>query len=577
MQDNDGFLDKYEYPFTVPPSFNLPILGENGEVRFAQELLRLAPQLTGYNIDHADRIDNLRERTIKFLQMDLSSDAREMVNLTGAIEEELAYARMARYKHGRIPMQDLFGAANTQYLRYHIPVSLLEACAAGGRRDLPSILYLVWEVRRQRAVLDCHGDPSGSISAAVKDEMRKYASQVAYIYGEVAWCIAGQYVVPEPLAIDLLTELSEPKTLLDSIEQGRVLAEILARGAAEWNAWRADNLSATVDLRQVNFGVRPTLQNFNLSGANLAGVLLPAAQLYNCDLSDAHMPGVCLNQATISDCKFLRANLRGAEFRDARLPGNDLTDVDLSGADLQRANLHKVRLDGAKLIGASLVGATVVRTSFKRAELRDTIIFGAAVWDIEVDETTIQENIRISDEPPMSCDDIEVAQVINLFRTNRKITSIIESATARMVLILGRFTPERKQVLDRLKKELSHWSPPLIPIVFDFKGPSTLNFIEMVGFLAHLSAFVIADVTDAKIVLEEIPHIVTSVAVPVKPLIMGSKKDEPVTLNNYRRNHRSLMETLVYADVGDLLARLNEDIVLPALELRQELKLLPSS
>jgi hypothetical protein len=569
----DGFLDRYEYPFTVPSSLDLAILDGKGKTQFVWQLLQIAPQVAGHHdyIDQADRIDNLRQRTIDFLKTDVSSDAPEIVKLTGSIEEELYDAEIARYKYGRVPTQELFGAADTQYLRYHIPVSLLEAYAAGVRRDLPSVLYLVWQARRQWAVLGCHGDPFGSVSAEVKAERSDYASKVAYLFGEIAWGIARLYIVPESLAIDIHNELYEPKTLLDSIEQGRVLAEILARGAKEWNAWRANNTLATVDLRQVNFGSRPTLRGFNLSGANLAGVILPAANLYDCDFSDAHMPGVTLNHATISNCKFLRADLRAAQLRHARLPGNDLTEVDLGGADLLRADLVNTKLDGAKMIGASLAGATVVRTSFRGAELRDTLIFGAAVWDVEMDETTIQENIRISDEPPLSCDDIEVAQVINLFRTNHKITSIIESVSARMVFILGRFTPERKKVLNLLKQELSERATPFVPVVFDFRRPSTLNFIETVGLLAHLSAFVIADVTDARIVLEEIPHIVTNVAVPVKPLIMGSIKDEPITLDNYRRNHRSLMKTLVYTDVDDLCARLDEEIVMPALKLRQDL------
>jgi len=48
-------------------------------------------------------------------------------------------------------------------------------------------------------------------------------------------------------------------------------------------------------------------------------------------------------------------------------------------------------------------------------------------------------------EPEITVDNIEVAQFIYLMLYNQKIRDVIDTITSKVVLILGRFTPERKQ------------------------------------------------------------------------------------------------------------------------------------
>jgi uncharacterized protein YjbI with pentapeptide repeats len=85
---------------------------------------------------------------------------------------------------------------------------------------------------------------------------------------------------------------------------------LLRRGAAAWNAWRAER------------GEAPDLSRAGLRGLDLSGF----------DLS--------------------RADLRGADLR-----GTNLNQVNLSGANLEGANLFKAVLDSADLAGAFLHGA----------------------------------------------------------------------------------------------------------------------------------------------------------------------------------------------------------------------------
>ena len=69
-----------------------------------------------------------------------------------------------------------------------------------------------------------------------------------------------------------------------------------------------------------------------------------------------------------------RANLRGADLRDAdlsgaNLRGADLRDADLSGADLSGANLRGADLSGADLRRANLRGADLRDADLRRANM----------------------------------------------------------------------------------------------------------------------------------------------------------------------------------------------------------------
>jgi uncharacterized protein YjbI with pentapeptide repeats len=85
---------------------------------------------------------------------------------------------------------------------------------------------------------------------------------------------------------------------------------VLGRGAAAWNAWRAEHDEV------------PNLSRAGLRGLDLTGFDL------------------------------CRADLRGADLR-----GTNLCNADLSGAHLEGANFFKAVLDGADLAGAYLDGA----------------------------------------------------------------------------------------------------------------------------------------------------------------------------------------------------------------------------
>jgi hypothetical protein len=133
-------------------------------------------------------------------------------------------------------------------------------------------------------------------------------------------------------------------------------------------------------------------------------------------------------------------------------------------------------------------------------------------------------------EPEITVDNIEVAQFIYLMLNNQKIRNVIDTITSKVVLILGRFTDERKAVLDALRDELRKRN--YLPILFDFDKPTSRNTDETITLLARMARFVIADISDAKSVLQELRAIVPELSsVPVQPVIIASQ-DEPGCLTS---------------------------------------------
>ncbi|ECN4997155.1 pentapeptide repeat-containing protein [Salmonella enterica subsp. enterica serovar Montevideo] len=80
--------------------------------------------------------------------------------------------------------------------------------------------------------------------------------------------------------------------------------------------------------------------------------------------SRANLCGADLRDANLCGADLRVANLCGADLRDANLCGADLRVADLRGADLRDANLCGANLCGANLCGANLCGANLPDLTF---------------------------------------------------------------------------------------------------------------------------------------------------------------------------------------------------------------------
>lgn len=138
---------------------------------------------------------------------------------------------------------------------------------------------------------------------------------------------------------------------------------------------------------------------------------------------------------------------------------------------------------------------------------------------------------------------------------------VIDTITSKVVLILGRFTPARKAVLEAMRDELRHRN--YLPVLFDFQKPSSRDLTETISTLAHMARFVIADITEAKSIPQELMRIVPGLpSVPVQPL-MARGEYEYAMFEHFRR-YPWVLETYQYDDLDGLLAALGEQVISPA-------------
>jgi hypothetical protein len=183
---------------------------------------------------------------------------------------------------------------------------------------------------------------------------------------------------------------------------------------------------------------------------------------------------------------------------------------------------------------------------------------------LKLSDQTSQQNLiitRTRNEPEITVDNIEVAQFIYLLLHNQKIRSVIDTITSKVVLILGRFTAERKAVLDALRDELR--KRDYLPILFDFDRPANRTTDETITLLARMARFVVADISDAKSVLQELRAIVPELpSVPVQPVIIASQ-DEPGMFDSYQ-GCPSFLPVHRYDTPAQLLAELSDRVIKPS-------------
>jgi len=154
-----------------------------------------------------------------------------------------------------------------------------------------------------------------------------------------------------------------------------------------------------------------------------------------------------------------------------------------------------------------------------------------------------------------------VAQFVYLLLSSPRIRQTLDTITAKVVLILGRFTPERLSILTSIREALRNRN--YLPILFDFAGPTNRDLTETVSTLAHLARFVIVDLTDARSIPQELMAIVPNLpSVPVQPLVAAGQA-EYAMFEHFRR-YPWVLELISYSDANMLIDLLDQRVILPA-------------
>jgi hypothetical protein len=110
-----------------------------------------------------------------------------------------------------------------------------------------------------------------------------------------------------------------------------------------------------------------------------------------------------------------------------------------------------------------------------------------------------------------------------LLLNNQRIRHVIDTITSKVVLILGRFTPERKVVLDAIRDELR--KRDYLPVLFDFDKPTSKDLTGTIATLANMARFIIADLTDPSSVPHELASLVPRTMVPVQAIILKGRRE----------------------------------------------------
>lgn len=340
--------------------------------------------------------------------------------------------------------------------------------------------------------------------------------------------------------------------------------KILEQGVEAWNAWRREYPNVTPDLTEAY------LRKAALAGANLTGANLTEAYLRKAVLTRANLAKANLSWANLRRAILIEADLSGAKLPHANLPKTELSKADLRHADLGGTNLRCSNFSEANLAEANLQNASLVETNLANANLTGCRIYGMSAWDLNLEGAT-QADLIITrhDQPEITVDNLEVAQFIYLLLNNERVRHVIDTITSKVVLILGRFTPERKAVLDALREELR--KRDYLPVLFDFDRPAGQTITETVSLLARMARFVVADITDAKSIPQELGVIVPDLpSVPVQPLLLEGS-DEYSMFEHFRR-YPWVLPLHVYGSPEQLIADLGERVIGPAEAKAQDLR-----
>ncbi len=314
------------------------------------------------------------------------------------------------------------------------------------------------------------------------------------------------------------------------------------------------------------------LNGARLSGADLRGARLNGVNLTGADLTGANLSGATLMGADLSGANLFGADLDGANLVEAKLKGADLIGTDLSGvnltgADLTGANLYEADLFGANLKGANLGRANLVETNLIEANLTNCYVYGISVWNIK-GKPREQLNLVItpSDEPTITVDDLEVAQLIYLLLNHTRLRTVVSSVTDRGVLILGHFSGAGLEVMQSIATKLREMK--YIPITFNLDRSAGRDCTEAVQTLASLSRFVIVNVGGTSIP-QELYSAIPNVKIPFVPIIERGKDIRPLP-GSLLESPWVIWPPLEFANKEELVELMLSQIVAPAEEMHKE-------
>jgi uncharacterized protein YjbI with pentapeptide repeats len=330
-------------------------------------------------------------------------------------------------------------------------------------------------------------------------------------------------------------------------------------GVDAWNEWRDTAAGSRPDLSDIDFfnvGGQPAFCFPEYSGFNFSHCNLNRASLRNCVFTECDFSGSALHFSDLVDSHCTNCNFQDAGLNVSKIGSAEFISCDFTDAELSYCTAEDTSFNGSIFIRTKLDNMSLVKTDFSNTTIDGALVYGTSAWDLKLDGS-LQQNIYISDQSStITVPNIELAQFIALLVTNSKIREIIDTITSKVVLILGRFTEPRKAVLDAIKNELQVHG--YLPVLFDFEGPQNRDITETIVTLASMSKFVVADLSMAKSVPQELSSVVPHFpSIPVQPII--HRQEQEYAMFEHFKKYPWVMKLLLYSD--DEVPNLVRDIV----------------
>jgi uncharacterized protein YjbI with pentapeptide repeats len=266
---------------------------------------------------------------------------------------------------------------------------------------------------------------------------------------------------------------------------------------------------------------------------------------------DGQHPNLSYSKFTASNLKY--AGLSGCGISHCDFWSANLTNASMVDVVAFHANFTSAKLIRTNLSYSDLSSAIFINTDMSNSNISHSRIFGTTAWDANL-ENANQKDLIISlpGEPTLTVDDLEMAQLIYLLRKSNKLRSLIDTLTAKVVLILGRFDEQGMATLKIIKKLLKNQN--LIPIIFDFEKPSSRDLTETVLTIASISKLVIADISNVKSVPQELQAIVPNISVTVQPILLEDESE--YGMFSGLQKYPWVNEVIRFGNHDDLTARL---------------------
>ena len=375
--------------------------------------------------------------------------------------------------------------------------------------------------------------------------------------------------------------------------------EALRHGRESWQNWREQNADKRIDLTDANlcganlecFDLQKgNFETANLTDASLIGANLEGAVFRGSEFGSADFRGASMSRAILSHSKgahadfgrvdlskaaLYRAYLDGSSFLDANLSGANASgaklrncnfinavaeNAEFTGAELNCSRMLSANFSGSDLSHSSLIHVLLGQADLCNADLTGAWIYGCSAWDVNLDGCR-QESLTVTfQSPSLTVDNLELGQFLFTLLNNAKLRGLIDTITSKTVLILGRFAEPHMSRLRAIKGALRERD--YAPIVFDFPAPHSRTTIETVSLLARMARFIVADLSHAKSVLQELQEVVPQLPnAPVLPLLSYSE-NEPGMFDHFKR-FPWVLPVCRYQCDDDIIANIRTLVITP--------------